>query len=181
MGIVHAGAEFGRGAPFGGGCQSRTASQRSSVGHEPVGSFAVELGEHAAKAEAVQQLVGLHARIVRSAPMTTLDASSVAADAIPAAKLVAARENFSRQDDDSMRACVTALGAARLFDSWPDLAGITAPALVIGRPGDVLHPIEMAETYATHLPHARLVVDDAPEPFFLRPDAYADLLVEFHA
>jgi pimeloyl-ACP methyl ester carboxylesterase len=106
---------------------------------------------------------------------------SAGPDVVPPAEMAAARENFGRQDDESMRACGAALRGTRLLDTFDVLERLTMPALVIGRPGDALHPVELAHEYAAHLPDSRLVLDDGPEPFFLRPGAYADLLVGFHA
>lgn len=99
-------------------------------------------------------------------------------EVLPAAELAQARANYRRQDDAAMRACVAALRDAQLLGSFEELRAITVPALVVGRRGDLLHPWELACEFAAHLPNARLVEDDGPEPLYLRPDAFADLLVD---
>jgi pimeloyl-ACP methyl ester carboxylesterase len=73
-----------------------------------------------------------------------------------AAMLDEARENWGRQDDAAIRACVTALTDAVLLDDLADLDRVDVPALVVGHGGDPLHPWELAEAYAANLPHARL-------------------------
>lgn len=106
---------------------------------------------------------------------------SAGPDVVPAAEMAAARENFGRQDVESMRACGTAFRGTCLVDRFDVLERLAMPALVIGRPGDALHPVELANEYAAHLPHSRLVLDDDAKPFFLRPAEHANLLVEFHS
>ncbi len=85
-----------------------------------------------------------------------------------------ARRNWERQDDAAMRACVTALSDAVLLDDIADLDHVDVPALVVGQRGDLLHPWELAESYAANLPHARLVGFEASSE--LTPEATADLL-----
>ncbi|MGI5524172.1 alpha/beta fold hydrolase [Micromonospora sp. CA-259024] len=58
-------------------------------------------------------------------------------------------------------------GLATLAEQTPlravsDLAGVTAPALVIASAGDDLHPVEVAERLAAALPQATLHVYDRP-------------------
>ncbi|HEX7744500.1 MAG TPA: alpha/beta hydrolase, partial [Micromonosporaceae bacterium] len=48
------------------------------------------------------------------------------------------------------------------------LAGVTAPALVIGCVGDDLHPAEVAEALAAALPRATLHVYDEPGVLWTR-------------
>lgn len=97
---------------------------------------------------------------------------------LPPSELAQARANYGRQDAAAMRACVTALRDAELLGSFDDLRAIEVPALVVGRRGDVLHPWELACEFAAHLPNARLVEDDGAEPLYLRPEVFADLLVD---
>ncbi|MGI8795282.1 MAG: alpha/beta fold hydrolase [Acidimicrobiia bacterium] len=101
---------------------------------------------------------------------------------LPAAdeEMAAARENYARQDDVSMRACVNALTRARLVDNVSELTVIGCPTMVAARRGDPLHPFELAEEVAAHIPGARLVVDDGSVPMHLRPSAAADLIADFH-
>jgi pimeloyl-ACP methyl ester carboxylesterase len=88
------------------------------------------------------------------------------------------RAAYGRQDDASMRACCAALEQAVLVDDLARLGAITQPALVVGHHGDPLHPFEMAEAYAAHLPDARLVVE-GPGTELDDVGAFADLLVDF--
>lgn len=52
---------------------------------------------------------------------------------------------------------------AQAFASWSELADISAPTLVVGSRDEIdfEHPLEIAERYATSIPGARLVVEDA--------------------
>ena len=89
------------------------------------------------------------------------------------------RANYSRQDDDAMRACCTALATAVLVDDLDRLTAVSQATLVVGRRGDPLHPFEMAEAYARRLRDVRLVEDTDATPFDQRPRDLADLLVGF--
>jgi len=101
---------------------------------------------------------------------------------LPAAdeEMAAARENYARQDDASMRAGVAALTQARLVDDLSELVAIRCPTMVVARRGDPLHPFDLAEEVAAHIPGARLVVDHGSVPMHLRPAAAADLIADFH-
>ena len=113
-------------------------------------------------------LVGLLEQLVAGMP-----------DMLDAASLALVRANYGRQDDAAMRACCAALAGAVLVDDLDRFTGITQNALVVGRRGDPLHPFEMAEAYASRIPHCRLVEDTDATPFDGRPRDLADLLVGF--
>jgi pimeloyl-ACP methyl ester carboxylesterase len=113
-------------------------------------------------------LIGLLDQLVAAVP-----------DFLPPEQLERTRATWGRQDDAAMRACVTALGEAQLVADLAELGRIARPTMVVGRRGDPLHPFELAEEYARHIPGARLVEDDGEVPLHLRPAALADLLVGF--
>jgi 3-oxoadipate enol-lactonase len=58
-----------------------------------------------------------------------------------------------------------------IVDDWPlrdrhEMAKVTAPTLIIGRRGDVIHPPEVAETLAEIMPNAELMMfEDGDELF----------------
>jgi pimeloyl-ACP methyl ester carboxylesterase len=108
--------------------------------------------------------------------------SLVAADLLPVTpeELASARENYARQHDGAMRACVAALSRSQLLASLDELAAINCQTLVIARRGDALHPFELGEEFARRIPFARFVEDDGPVPMYLRPADAADVLVDFH-
>jgi pimeloyl-ACP methyl ester carboxylesterase len=98
-------------------------------------------------------------------------------DPPPPDVLQLARDNWSRQDDAAMRACVTALTDAVLLDDIADLEHVDVPALVIGHHGDALHPWELAEAYAEALPNAKLVAYEVGDA--ASNEEMSDLLVQF--
>jgi 3-oxoadipate enol-lactonase len=109
--------------------------------------------------------------------MGVLDVLESLPEPLPRHVIEDARRNWSRQDDAAMRACVTALADAVLLDDLADLDHVDVPALVVGHHGDLLHPWELAESFAANLPHARLVGFDSSAD--VTPEAMADLLANF--
>jgi 3-oxoadipate enol-lactonase len=99
---------------------------------------------------------------------------------IPHDEFLAARASHARQDDASMRACIAALARSRLVDDWSQLAAIRCPTMVVAGPGDAVHPAELAEATAAHIPGARLIRDDEPVALDRRPSVAARRIVEFH-
>jgi 3-oxoadipate enol-lactonase/4-carboxymuconolactone decarboxylase len=95
-------------------------------------------------------------------------------------ELASARENYARQHDDAMRACVAALAKAQLLDDLDELGAIECPTLVVARRDDPLHPFELGHELAQRIPGARFVKDGGAVPLYLRPRDHADLLVGFH-
>ena len=63
---------------------------------------------------------------------------------------------FSREQGDATARVVTHLVADAPFADMASLAGIQQPALLVGNADDPLHPLEIAEEIATHLPNRQL-------------------------
>jgi pimeloyl-ACP methyl ester carboxylesterase len=68
-------------------------------------------------------------------------------------------EQAAAQDEAAVLAAAQGLAADALLDGPADLAGIGQPTLLVGRPGDRAHPIEVAEAYWRHIPTSRLIVE----------------------
>jgi pimeloyl-ACP methyl ester carboxylesterase len=101
---------------------------------------------------------------------------------IPPADLLAARLDYERQDPNAMRACVLALRAAVLVADLRALDAVGQPTLVVGRPGDPLHPLALAHDLVARINGARRIDDDpAKPPLWQRPIELASIVLQFVA
>jgi 3-oxoadipate enol-lactonase len=94
-------------------------------------------------------------------------ADAVGSEAPPAVRNTPAAWAYFRQRIDQLMRDGLSPELASLCDQTPvadrtDLAGVPAPALVIGCVGDDLHPVAVAEQLAATLPAATLHVYDKP-------------------
>src|SRR5439155_1344197 len=68
----------------------------------------------------------------------------------------------------------------RRLDGPTDLEAIAQPTLIVVLPGDLLHPVEVAEAYWHHIPTSRLIVEtpgdgllwDRPDDLALQVDRF---------
>jgi 3-oxoadipate enol-lactonase len=103
---------------------------------------------------------------VRTGDAATV-AEAVAVEVPPAVRNTPAGWAYLRQRVDQLTRDGLGAGLANLagqvaIRQREDLAGVTAPALVIGCAGDDLHPVAVAEQLADALPAATLHVYDKP-------------------
>ena len=78
------------------------------------------------------------------------------------------------QDELAVLAAVDGLAADALLDGPADLEAIAQPTLIVALPGDLLHPVEVAEAYWHHIPTSRLIVETpGDELLWDRPDDLA--------
>src|SRR5439155_346773 len=67
-----------------------------------------------------------------------------------------------------------AAAADALLDGPADLEAIAQPTLIVALPGDLLHPVEVAEAYWRHIPTSRLIAETpGDELLWDRPDDLA--------
>ena len=85
--------------------------------------------------------------------------------------------------DAAHRAALSLLAALAddaLLERPDDLAAISQPTLVVGRPGEALHPIEVAEAYWRTIPTSRLIVETPGDVALLdRPDDFVGTVDRF--
>jgi len=96
---------------------------------------------------------------------------------------VAGADGLRRIDHDDEAAALAALeGLAKcsFLNGRKDLVAVTQPTLIIGMPGDAVHPVEVAEAYWRHIPTSRLItLTPGDVPLWDRPDDLADTVVRF--
>lgn len=86
------------------------------------------------------------------------------------------------QDEAAMLAAAEGLGRDTLLHGPDDLARVRQPALLVGMPGDKLHPMEVATAYWRLIPTSRLVTETPGDvPLWDRPADLADLVSRFLA
>ena len=84
------------------------------------------------------------------------------------------------QDELAVLAAVEGLATDALLDGPTDLEAIAQPTLIVVLPGDLLHPVEVAEAYWHHIPTSRLIVEtpgdgllwDRPDDLALQVDRF---------
>jgi pimeloyl-ACP methyl ester carboxylesterase len=92
------------------------------------------------------------------------------------------RPELADAADRAALSLVAALAKDSLLERPDDLAAISQPTLVVGRPGEALHPIEVAEAYWRTIPTSRLVVETPGDvPLLDRPDDLAATVDRFLA
>jgi len=84
-----------------------------------------------------------------------------------------------RQDPEPSAAVLEGLLLGRSAPPLEDRMRIEAPALVIGHPGDPLHPFNDADMLVDELPNARLVNADSIIEWRIRPERLDDELARF--
>src|SRR4051812_9132226 len=92
------------------------------------------------------------------------------------------RPELADAADRAALSLVAALAKDSLLERPEDLGSIGQPTLVVGRPGEALHPIEVAEAYWRTIPKSRLVVETPGDVALLdRPDDLAATVDRFLA
>jgi pimeloyl-ACP methyl ester carboxylesterase len=83
---------------------------------------------------------------------------------------------------DAVADALNAVPRARPFESWSELAAVSAPVVVVGsRDGaDVQHPLAVARHYADAIPNARFAVEDEGQsPLAWQGGRLSRLLLDF--
>lgn len=65
------------------------------------------------------------------------------------------RKQFARQNAQERAAVLEYIPSSFPMRTLPEISAITVPALVLGAPGDPVHPLPFAETLASAMPNAR--------------------------
>lgn len=84
------------------------------------------------------------------------------------------------QDEGAVLAAAEGLGRDALLDGPADLEAVTQPTLVVGTPGDKLHPMAIATEHWRRIPTSRLVTETPGDvPLWDRPADLAEQVTRF--